>query len=163
MNDEFKVVVKRVSKGRKTNVKVYWQGELIGERTSARPYQRCLVVRRNREWEIIRAMENVQQQRKQAEHYRRVAMQLQPDFGKAVNDYGFNSVDSYIRDGSYLQWAKGCLEAADKSLVEAHRIDLAQGPLPEFDKPHVASFHQGKAARSQPWQIFATVLSIPQI
>jgi hypothetical protein len=157
----FKVELKPVAKGTKTRATVLLDGKSIGTRTSGHTYRFALVVTGNQAHALVRQREVAVYHIQVAEKYAAIAARQNPQYQKAVVEFGFASVEKNITSGQYATWEKGYREAHAKALAEVARLEANQN-LPEFKRPFVVSWHHRRdlVPSAKPWQTFVAVVEL---
>lgn len=85
--NEFKVELKPVSHGKKTSMTVFCNGEIIGQRTSARPYRYALVVKKNQAYFTAQARREIAYCQKLVKEYSGRGVEGIHDYPEYVRTY----------------------------------------------------------------------------
>lgn len=140
---KFTTQSKPVSRGAKTKLTVFCDGVDIGSRTSARPYRYALVVTRNQSHALSYAKRSAEWNRKNAAQYTAIANRDEAAIAAHIREgFDYAGIQRQIDSGCYAEWAKSSLQQAES--IDAEVARLSAGPLPEFDVPFVASWHQAR-------------------
>jgi hypothetical protein len=162
----YEIAIKPVAKGAKRKVTVSLNGQVIGQRTSARPYRFALVVRRNQAYALESCRKNLAHQLAEQARYQAVADDAPGARAAALakdrTAWQRQQTQKFIADGDFARWAKNSGEQA-----EACRRKIAvleSGPQPEFEQPFVVSWHSRRGTVPNPpeWYILVNVLEIPE-
>jgi hypothetical protein len=168
MKHNYDIEIKPVSGGRK-KVTVKLDGTVIGVRSSARIYRFLLVVTGNQAHALQAAKNGVDYHRKQVEKYQAIvddAPGARNNFimfyeGKVLSMESQQWHRDYIANGNIAKWI--ATEKERLAACEAKVVKLSSGPLPEFNQPTVASWHQQRKNVPSPreWSLFYDIIEIP--
>jgi hypothetical protein len=161
---------KLVSRGTKTSVKVFSGDTLIGSRTSARNYRFALVVKFGQPCALAYAKSQLAHDIKMEAQYRGVALDLPGarDAWKKSNirfharEWDTKCYEKFLAEGNFLEWAN---DAAKRVINLRLRVAaLEAGPLPEFDRIFILSWHGARKNVPTPRECYdvVTVLEIPE-
>lgn len=163
--------IEKAKKGSKTEVRILLNGEVIGKRTSARPYRFALLVKRSQPRALATAQSNLKFQTSQFEEYSAVAEDKPGARERFIkfNDQGHANTPAvqgwrknWIENGEVAKWAEHSRSQIEK--LEKYIAALSSGPQPEFDKVFVASWHQSRrnVPSCKEWHVFVDVVEIPE-
>lgn len=159
----YDIQIKPVAKGAKRKVTVSYEGKVIGERTSARPYRFALVVKRSQARALASGRENLAYQIKQQAHYRAIADNVpgarDAELRKQKSGFQTDFTRKCFEDGSYAKWADEAARQVNE--LTGYIARLESGPQPEFDERFVLSWHSARVPNVPDYCILVDVVEIP--
>lgn len=147
-------------KGNKTTTRVFCDGVEIGKRSSLREYRFALVVTRSQAAALAYAKSELEHSGKMAEEYAGVAENKPGCRAAYVRKHNSNYFNQFIADGSFAKWAEHSRQSLPK--IQERINQLSSGPLPEYQKPYVTSWHQQRKSvpNVRESEIFVAVVEI---